>query len=84
MVPLIQRHAAAGRANIRLENKLLEKEMAIDMVVDILTERGYSITAECKEQIVPMRIDPETHSIINTTRQIWVFLVRFHAPSIRR
>ncbi len=84
MVPLIQRHAAAGRANIRLENKLLDKEMAIDMVVDVLTERGYSITAECKEQIVPMRIDPETHSIINTTRRISYFEVRFHTPSIRR
>lgn len=84
IVPLIQRHEAAGRASIRLENKLLENEIAIDMVVDVLTERGYSITAECKEQIVPMRIDPETHSIINETRRIWVFLVRFHAPSIRR
>ena len=84
MVPIIRRHAAAGRANIRLENKFLDKEMAIDMVVDVLTERGYSITAECKELIVPMRVDPETHSIINTTRRIWIFEVRFHAPSIRR
>jgi adenylate kinase len=58
--------------------------MAIDMVVDVLTERGYSITAECKELIVPMRVDPETHSIINATRRIWIFEVRFHAPSIRR
>ena len=84
MVPIIRRHAAAGRANIRLENKFLDKEMAIDMVVDVLTERGYSITAECKELIVPMRVDPETHSIINATRRIWIFEVRFHAPSIRR
>ncbi len=84
MVPLIHRHAAAGHAKIRLDNKLLHKEMAIDMVMDVLTERGYSVTAECREQVVPMRIDPETHNIINKTRRISFFEVRFHAPSIRR
>ncbi len=84
MVPIIKRHAAAGRANIRLEDSLLDKEMCIEMIVDVLTERGYSITAECKEQIVPMRVDPETNSIINATRRIWIFEVRFDAPKIRR
>ena len=84
LVPVLKRHAASGRANIRIEDPVLEKEMAIDMVIDVLTERGYNPTAEFDEQIVPLRVDPATHSIINATRKFWIFGIQFNAPNIRR
>lgn len=84
VVPILRRHAAAGRANLRLEDAVLEKEMAIDMLVDVITERGYTVTACCDELIVPMRVDPQTHSIVNATRRFWVLETRFRTHSIRR
>ncbi len=40
-VPSIRRHAIAGIAIVRTENAIFKSELAIEMVLDVLSERGY-------------------------------------------
>lgn len=84
IMPALRRHTAVGHARVRCTNVTLEQPLAVDMIVDILTERGYFPTADIIEQHVPIRFDPETHSIINATRKIWLFEIRFPTTHIRR
>lgn len=84
VVPALKRHAAAGRAKIRLVDPLLDRKIAVDMMIDVLTERGFAVTTTCTDETHALRVDPHTHAIITATRHIWVFEIRFHAPHIRR
>ncbi len=83
-VPIMRRQAAVGRAKIRCNDLELNQDLAVDMIIDILVERGYSPTAELKEEVVPLRVDPETHAIINATSKIWLFEIVFPSSRIRR
>ena len=67
--------------NLEEYGRILE---AIDMVIDILTERGYFPTADCIEHHVPVRLDPETNAIINAVHRVWLFDIRFPSLHIRR
>jgi adenylate kinase len=84
IMPALRRHTAVGRARVRLTHVTLEQPAAVDMVVDILTERGYFPTADIIEQHIPIRIDPETFSVIHATRKIWLFEIAFPTAHIRR
>lgn len=84
IVPVLRRHSCIGRAHVRLEHPLLSKEIVQDMIIDVLTERGYQATVENIERDVPIRVDMETGAIVCATRRFWLFEIRFHAPQIRR
>lgn len=84
MVPVLKRHALAGHAHVRLENPSLDQPRAIDMVIDVLCERGFFPTAECIQLHVPLRLDPDTNAIVSATRKIWHFEISFKHRSIRR
>ena len=44
-VPAIRRHALSGRAVVRVSDSSLASDIAVDMIIDILSERGYRVTA---------------------------------------
>ncbi|TVR44292.1 MAG: nucleoside monophosphate kinase [Planctomycetota bacterium] len=83
-VPLLRRHALTGHAMVRIEDADLEQDLAIDMVIDVLSERGFQATAVCDYQHIPIRIDSETGTIISATRKVWSFEVGFKSTRIRR
>lgn len=84
IVPALHLHNAVGRARVRLTNITLDEPLAVDMLVNILTERGYLPTVDVIEQHVPIRFDPKTHAVINATRRIWMFDIQFPTAHIRR
>lgn len=84
MLPILHRQAAAGRATIISDDPILNSNLAIDMVIDVMTERGYYANAELHEEFIPQRIDPETHAIINATRKLWTFTIKFNVQNLRR
>ncbi|NRA39288.1 MAG: nucleoside monophosphate kinase, partial [Planctomycetes bacterium] len=84
IVPILKRQAASGRARIRLAEAVLDGKHALDMLVDVLNERGYSVTTDRIEETVPVRIDAETQAIITATRHIYLLDIQFHANHIRR
>lgn len=83
-IPAIRRHAVAGRAHIHTRNAVFDDPLAIDIVIDTLSERGYRVMHEREVRPVPQSIDPSTGRISCEDRVTHRFEVQFHPPEIRR
>lgn len=83
-VPAIRRHAVAGRAHIKTHHAIFANALAIDMVIDTLSERGYRVLYEQETQPVPKAYDPSTGAVTCEDRVVHRFEIRFHPPEIRR
>jgi len=82
-VPAIRRHAIAGIAVIRSENPLLQKPLAVEMVLDVLSERGYHVMCDVRTTAIPDHVDLDTGKIVNFFKSEYQFHVRFQRPEIR-
>lgn len=83
-VSIIRRQALSGCAIIRTENPLLDTPMAVDMALDILTERGYQVVLDVMKRQHPVKVDRETFQIISRNYKVYEFTVSFERPAIRR
>jgi len=83
-VPIIRRHAISGLAVINSEDPLFEDPMALAMVIDVFTERGFRTVANVNLAETPHRIDLQTGEITCRTKKIYRFQVRFEGSEIRR
>jgi adenylate kinase len=84
LVPVIVRHALAGRCVAKTDSALFEDATAVDMVLDILAERGYHAVYQEHRTPVPQSFDRETGAITCRDRIAHTFEIRFHPPEIRR
>ena len=54
-VPLLKRCSLAGHAHLKTTNPLFgEHPQASDMLIDILTDRGFSVAHSMEEHVVPV------------------------------
>ena len=87
---ILQRQALAGRAIIRSNSSLLENPVAINIVLDVLSERGYSVTLDVVRFQVPQYLEPHipgssvNQRIALKTDKTYVFTVEWRRPQIRR
>jgi adenylate kinase len=84
VVPIVVRHALAGRCMVKTDSALFQDPTAVDMVLDILSERGYRAVYQEQRTPVPERLDPQTGTIACGDRLQHTFEIRFHTPEIRR
>jgi adenylate kinase len=84
VVPVIVRHALAGRCVVKTDNALFEDATSVDMVLDTLAERGYHAVYQEHRTPVPKRVDLQTGIITCEDRAQHTFEIRFHPPEIRR
>jgi len=81
---ILQRQALSGVAIIRSENPVFkENPLALNMVLDILTERGFQVILDYERKLVPTRVDPFDHTIIHEPVRIFHFEIQFEKPRIR-
>ena len=65
-LPLLKRCSLAGHAELKTHNSLFsEHPLAADMLMDILTDRGFATAYFVDEQVVPEFIDMKTGKIKN-------------------
>ena len=83
-MPIVQRHAISGFAIVNSEDSIFHDPVALAMLIDIFSERGYHAVADIRKVEVPVRVDPETHLIENEIKRIYRFTVRFQGADIRR
>lgn len=81
---IIRRQALSGRAIIRSQNDIFSEPLAIDMALDLLSERGYSITLDYNKVLVPSSVNLQTGEIINSVTKVFEFAIEFPKPTIRR
>jgi adenylate kinase len=84
MMPIISRHAISGMADINTEEGLFEDPLALAILIDIFSERGYQATVDLHRVEVPDRFDLQTGEITCRLKKIYRFHVRFKGSRIRR
>src|SRR5262245_56972989 len=60
IIPIILRHAISGVAHINTEDTLLEDPLALAMLIDVFSERGYHAAVDIHRIDVPERVDLTT------------------------
>jgi adenylate kinase len=83
-MPIITRHALSGRAHVNSENPIFNEPLAIPMLIDIFSERGYHAVVDKHIQEVPERIDLTTGAITCRSKVVYRIEISFEASKIRR
>ena len=83
-MPIITRHALSGQASVRTEDTIFSNPLALSMLIDIFSERGYHATIDKRIQEVPERFDLQTGIISCREKIIYRILINFEGSSIRR
>jgi adenylate kinase len=82
-IPIIKRHAISGRAVINNEDEVLSDPLALTMLIDIFSDRGYHAVIDKQLTRIPERVNLETGEIEyrpNTTYRIRIY---FEGSEIR-
>jgi adenylate kinase len=83
-MPIITRHALSGRAHVNSEDPIFNEPLAIPMLIDLFSERGYHAVVDKHIQDVPERVDLTTGRIECRAKTVYRIQIRFEASRIRR
>ncbi|KAG0348214.1 hypothetical protein BG004_005691 [Podila humilis] len=75
--PMVARHAISGQALVRSDNPILSDPKIVEVVISILSERGYAVTMDERIHETPKRVDPKTWDIILERTHVYALNVRF-------
>jgi adenylate kinase len=84
MMPIVLRHAISGVAHINTEDPLLGDPLALAMLIDVFSERGYHAVVDIHRIDVPERFDVATGAISCSIKKVYRIQIRFHGSEIRR
>ncbi len=84
MIPIIRIHAISGVAHINSEEKLFNDPLALEMLVDVFSERGFHAAVDVHKIEIPDRFDLATGKISTRTKRVYRFSIRFAGMQIRR
>lgn len=84
IMPVLRQCSMAGHAEYRSRHPmLLSSHLAVDMLIDILTDRGFNVAHFVEERIVPRRVDMKTGLIQSMTEDVHSFRITFSKENIR-
>jgi adenylate kinase len=83
-MPIITRHALSGRAHVNSEDPIFDQPLAIPMLIDLFSERGYHAVVDKQIQEIPERIDLATGEITCRSKVVYRIQIHFEASKIRR
>ena len=84
MIPIVRTHAISGHARINREDELWDDPLALRIMIDVLSERGFHATVDIHRMDVPERINPDNWEIICRTKKVYRIEIRYQASDIRR
>jgi adenylate kinase len=84
MMPIIKRYAVSGRAMINSEECLFEDPVAIAILIDVFSERGFRASVDIHHQEIPERFDLTTGEIKVRTKRVYRMTILFNGSKIRR
>jgi adenylate kinase len=83
-MPIITRHALSGRAHLNSDDPIFSEPLAIPMLIDIFSERGFHAVVDKTIQQIPERVDLKTGEIRFRTNAVYRIQITFEASKIRR
>ncbi|MEN9661779.1 MAG: hypothetical protein RL324_728 [Verrucomicrobiota bacterium] len=84
IMPIVIRHAISGVAHINTEDPVLENPLALAMLIDVFSERGYHAALDLHKIEVPHKVDLSTGAITCRTKKVYRIQIRFNGSEIRR
>jgi adenylate kinase len=81
---ILRRQGNAGKAIIRSSSPLFAESGAIDMALDLLSERGFTAVLDVQKVYHPYRFDLSTGLIESKEKRVYEFHISFPPPTIRR
>ena len=84
VMPIVMRHAISGRANINSEDPVFDDPVALAMLIDVFSERGFHATVDVQRLEIPYRMDMQTGEIHCRQKKVFRFGIRFKGSQIRR
>lgn len=84
MMPIIKRYAVSGRAMINTEDSLFEDPVALAILIDVFSERGFRASVDIHHQEIPERFDLQTGRIETRIKRVYRITILFTGSSIRR
>ena len=83
-MPKLEHMSLSGAATVRTVNPLLtEHPSSINMVLDILFERGYTAVLDIQVTSVPRSVCRDTGSVALSSSKVWVLQVTWPKPALR-
>lgn len=83
-LPIIARHALSGRAIVNSEDPHFDDPLALSMLIDIFSERGFHAVVDKNIQQIPEKVDLATGRIQARTKAIYRIQISFKGSEIRR
>ena len=83
-LPIIRRHALSGQAHVNTEDPLFHNPLALMMLIDIFSERGFHAVVDKHIQSIPHQIDMVTGRIELKEKAVYRVLIHFKGSEIRR
>ncbi len=84
IMPIVLRHAISGVALVNTEEPVLGDPLALAMLIDIFSERGYHAVVDLHRIEVPERFDLKTGEIKCRFKKVFRIQIRFQGSEIRR
>ncbi len=83
-MPIIIRHAITGRAFVNTEDSIFERPLALAILIDIFSERGYAAVVDKRVLEVVEGIDMEAGEVLRRRKHVFRIQIRFPGSEIRR
>ena len=84
IVPIIIRHAISGVALVNTEDTILDDPVALAMLIDVFSERGYHAAVDLHRIEIPESFDVKTGVIKCRVKKVFRIQIRFSGSEIRR
>jgi adenylate kinase len=84
VMPIVIRHAISGVALVNTEEPVLEDPLALAMLIDIFSERGYHAAVDLHRIEVPEHVNLTTGQITCRVKKVYRIQIRFRGSEIRR
>jgi adenylate kinase len=84
ILPIVLRHAISGTAHINTEDHLLDDPLALAMLIDVFSERGYHAGVDIHRIEIPDHIQLATGKVTCRTKKVFRIEIRFQGSEIRR
>ncbi|MEO6246773.1 MAG: nucleoside monophosphate kinase [Opitutaceae bacterium] len=84
IIPIVIRHAISGVAQINTEDSVLDHPLALAMLIDVFSERGYHAVVDLHRIEVPEKFDLKTGQIVCRIKKVFRIQIRFQGSEIRR
>ena len=83
-MPIVERHAISGRATVNSVDEVFDNPLALAMLIDVFSERGYHAVVDKRLEQTPVRVDLETGAIELKQSPVYRIHIRFQGSEIRR